>query len=118
MRLDYEILTNGVIKIYLSGQMDFLGTNAISKEFSELTARHKNPFLVDLSEVGFLASVGIRMLLASAKDLSKRGSRLALLKPQAKVQDVLQSSGISTIIPVYQDVQEALNALTFRSGQF
>lgn len=112
MQLKYEILDNGVFRINLTGRMDFLGTNAIYKEFTALTARHKNPFLVDLSEVGFLASVGIRMLLAAAKDLSNRGSRLALFNPQPNVQSVLQTSGVSTLIPVFKDIHEAFNALT------
>jgi anti-anti-sigma factor len=115
MQLRYEILNNGVIRVYMPNSLDYSGVNSIYKEFTSLTANHKNPFLVDMSAVEFLSSVGIRMLLLSAKDLSKRGSGLIIYKPQPDVQLVLEAARVCQLIPVHTDINEAFKALTSTS---
>jgi anti-anti-sigma factor len=66
---------------------------------------------VDLSEVDFLASIGIRMLTMNAKSLSTRGGRMVLLNPTNEVKSVLDMTGISPIIPIYTDFDSAEAAL-------
>ena len=117
IRLDFEFWGHDVIKVNLSGRLDFLGTQAIEKEFAALIASHDAPFLVDLSEVTFLASLGIRMLIFSAKELAKRGGRMVLYRPQPNVREVLQASGVSSLIRIYHDIQDAMDALTSRQSE-
>lgn len=111
MKIDSKTLGHSIIKINLSGRMDILGVQAIDMKFTALTAAPKAPVLVDMSEVSFLASLGVRTLLSSAKDLSKRGGHMVLYKPQPTVLDVLKSMGVSSLIPVYDDLDAAMNAL-------
>lgn len=112
MQIDSETLDHGIIKVNLSGRMDILGVQAIDMKFTALTATQKAPVLVDMSEVSFLASLGMRTLISSAKALSSRGGYMVLYKPQPNVWDVLQTSGLSSLIPAYHDLDEAKQALT------
>ncbi|MGZ8183826.1 MAG: STAS domain-containing protein [Methylobacter sp.] len=111
MQINSEILDNGIIKVYLSGRMDILGVQDIDMKFTALTATQKASVLVDMSEVSFLASLGMRTLISSAKALSGRGGFMVLHKPQDNVLDVLETSGVSSLIPVYDDFDQALDAL-------
>jgi anti-anti-sigma factor len=63
--------------------------------------------VVDLSEVDFLASIGIRLLTLTAKSIASRGGRMVLLNPTADVQHVLEVTGIPAIIPVYSYLESA-----------
>ena len=111
MQIDSETLDNGILKVNLSGRLDVLGAQDIDMKFTALTATQKAHVLVDLSEVSFLASLGIRTLLSSAKALSNRGGHMVLYKPQPNVLDVLETSGVSSLIPVFNDLEEAKGVL-------
>ncbi|HSO84837.1 STAS domain-containing protein [Thiocapsa sp.] len=111
MRLESELLDDQILKIVLDGRLDVEGTQAIDMKFTALTATKQAAILVDMSRVSFLASIGMRTLLSCAKAASKRGGKLVLLNPQPMVKAVLDRSGVATLIPVYEDLAAAMEAL-------
>jgi anti-anti-sigma factor len=117
MQVRTETLDNGVIRVNLDGRLDILGAQAIEVKFTALTTIPGAAILVDLSEVAFLASLGMRALLATAKGASMRGGRMVLYRPQPNVREVLDTSGLSSLIQVYDELREALDALHDISGR-
>lgn len=99
-------LENGLSKLTLEGRMDLQGALAIDPVFVKI-AEEKSNVVVDLSNVTFLASLGLRTLVVSCKTLAGKGGNLVLLNPQPAVEKVLMTSGISTIIPVVADMGAA-----------
>ena len=67
--------------------------------------------LVDMSEVSYLASLGIRLLFAGAKSLASKGKKMVVLRPQPMVEDTLKTSGTVRLIPIVHDEDEALKLL-------
>jgi anti-anti-sigma factor len=63
--------------------------------------------IVDLSGVDFLASIGVRLLMLTAKSLASRGGKMVLLNPTPDVMAVLEVTGIPAIIPVYSNLESA-----------
>jgi anti-sigma B factor antagonist len=112
MELEYSELDNGIRLIKLIGKLDSAGYNSVDLKFTAHCSGDNIRVLVDLSEVSFLASIGIRMLTMNAKSLSTREGKLVLLNPQAEVQGVLDMTGISPIIPIFTDLESATAALT------
>ena len=111
MQIDSEKLENGITKVSLSGRLDILGTQAIDMKFTAITATQKALVLIDMSEVSFLASLGMRTLISSAKALASRGGHMVICKPQPNVLDVLETSGLSSLIPVFDDFDAAILVL-------
>lgn len=111
MEIEFERMDNGISKVLLRGRMDVLGVQAIDMKFTALTATQAALVLVDLSEVSFLASLGMRTLISSAKALAQRGGHMVLANPQANVLEVMKVSGLSSVIPVLQHVDDAVQAL-------
>jgi anti-sigma B factor antagonist len=107
MDLQIQLLADGVKHLVLSGRMDLAGTQAIDHRFAAATATTGVPVVVDLAQVSFLASIGIRTLLQNAKAVKQRGGRMVLLSPTADVESVLQSTGIADIIPIFRDLDTA-----------
>lgn len=110
MKLDVVELENGVTKILLSGRMDIEGASAADMRFNVIAGSKKN-VVVDLSDVTFMASLGLRTLVMSAKSLASKGGRMVLLNPQPNVEKVLETTGINTVIPVVRDMGSASAAL-------
>jgi anti-anti-sigma factor len=102
---------DGVVQITLSGRMDMLGVEDVSGPFNDAVGERKALVAVDLSQVDFLASVGLRLLFANARNLHQHGGKMALAAAQPAVQDVLEASGVPKVIPVYASVSEACSEL-------
>ena len=111
MELQISELDSGILGISLSGRMDSAGAQEIDLRFTALTVTRKLPVLVDLSAVTFLASIGIRTLVTSAKAQKRRGGGFVLYRPSVPVQEVLVSAGIDAIIPIAHDMEGARKAL-------
>ena len=111
MQIDSEVLTNNVVKIMLSGRMDYQGVQKIETSFTALTATNSQPTLIDMSEVSILVSWGLRALLSAAKASAKNGGALVLFQPQPFIYEILEASGVSQLIPVAHELEEAFSLL-------
>lgn len=106
--MDWNIvdLENGLTKLIVSGRMDVQGALAVDPVFAKL-ADEKTNLVVDMSNVTFLASLGIRTLVMSCKTLTAKGGNLVLLGLQPGVEKVLKTSGLNTMIPIVSDIGAA-----------
>lgn len=111
MQLQTRQLTNGITKIDLAGRMDNAGVQEIDLEFTALTATRKTGVVVDLSDVSFLASIGIRTLMTNARAVRQLGGKMVLLNPKPLVDEVLRAAGITAVIETLADLQSACEAL-------
>ena len=102
MNLEIADLENGITKITLSGRLDVEGALKIDGEFNAIAERSKK-VLVDLSDVTFIASLGIRTLITGAKATANNGGKMVLLDPQPNVEKVLRTSRVDTVIPITHD---------------
>lgn len=107
MKLQYNELENGIRLIKLTGKLDIYGVNSVDIEFTRRCSGDNLHVLVDLSGVNYISSIGIPMLINSAKSVASRGGKLALLNPQRNVAEVLELTGIPLIIPIYSDLESA-----------
>jgi len=110
MELAVHDLDSGILEISLSGRMDIIGTQQIDLKFTALTSTRKAQILVDLSNVTFIASIGIRTLITTAKAQKARGGTMVLFKPIDQVEQVLRATGIDSIIPIAHDIEAARGA--------
>lgn len=107
MKLRYSELENGIRLIKLIGSLDLTGTYSIEIEFVRLCEGNAVGVLVDLSEVDYISSIGVHMLVNASHAIANRGGKMGLLGPQRNVLDVLELTGISQIIPTYPDLESA-----------
>lgn len=111
MRLQYSELDSSTRLIKLSGALDIHGVNEVEVEFVRLCTGDNVCVLVDLSKVNYISSIGIPLLVNSAKSLARQGGKMALLNPKKSVENVLELTGIPLMIPIFENVQTAVSAL-------
>jgi anti-anti-sigma factor len=107
MKLQYNELDNGIRLLKLIGALDMNGTYSIEIEFVRQCSGENVRVVVDLSKVNYLSSIGIPMLINTAKSVVNQGGKMALLNPQQNVAEVLEITGIPQIIPIYTDLESA-----------
>jgi anti-anti-sigma factor len=96
-----------VTRVALKGRLDTLGVDAIEARFNAALVPRGKHSIVDLSEVEFLSSLGVRMLLTAAKALKRKGARLVLVGARPLVGEALRHSAIDQLIPVAADSSAA-----------
>lgn len=107
MQLESKDLPGNVTHLELAGRLDFDGAEAIEKDFTEAATGRRANIVVDLSGITFLSSIGMRLLIKSARAQASRGGRLVLAAPQPLVRKVLETTGIDRVIPLFADVESA-----------
>lgn len=111
MKLEYTELMDGIRLIKLEGRLDLNGTYSIEVPFVNRCAGDQVRVLVDMSEVSYVSSVGIPMLVNTAKSVFSRGGKMAFLSPQENVVKVLELVGVTHVIQIYNDQQTAIQDL-------
>src|SRR5262245_53096148 len=103
MNMTVEHLEDKLTRISLDGRMDLEGTRAIDQQFAFATSTQPLRLAVDLSNVSFVASIGLRTLLNAARAQAGRGGKMVLVAPNEMVRKVLETAGVDSIVPVLGD---------------
>jgi anti-anti-sigma factor len=93
-------------RVTLVGRLDIPGAGKIDVPLKELADSRAN-IVVDMSEVDFIASLGMRSLVVAAKTLVRNARILVLLNPTPLVADALTKAGLQTLLPMVQSESEA-----------
>jgi anti-anti-sigma factor len=99
----------GVHLLYLQGRLDTETSpdfELASYDAFQAGSRH---FIVDLSQISYLSSAGLRVLLALAKKIENQGS-LKLSGVVGITKEVFEKSGFARMFAIYADVNTAFGA--------
>jgi anti-anti-sigma factor len=102
--------TGTTARVVLNGKLDISGAETVALPLATLSGG-KSGLVLDMAGVTFLASIGIRHLVAASKALARRGGRLVLLNPNPMVTDVLETSGVVELMHIARNDAEAAAAL-------
>ena len=110
MQIEISDVGNDLRQVTLTGRLDTPGVLGVEPRFvTGLVPSGKNA-IVDLSNVDFIASMGIRMFISVARNMKDRQAKLVLYAPQPNVDAVLESSAFRQLVPVCRDATEAMAA--------
>ena len=94
--------------VVLAGEVDATNSDEMYGVLESVVTQHPRLLIVDISELSFMDSTGLRMLLRSSRTLDQQGGVLALAAPQTAVARVLQLTRADQLIPVYESVADAI----------
>ena len=66
-------------------------------------AEEANDLILDLEKLDFMASSGLRIILELAKRMKQKGGNFTVKKPKPVVLDVLEMTGLSSILNITQE---------------
>jgi anti-anti-sigma factor len=103
-----------VIVVHISGSVDGHTADDLQRVFaSEVDAGH-HALIADVGGVDYTSSAGLRVLLAVLKQTRSRGGDLRLAAPRPEVRKVLELSGFTGILRVFDTVDEAVRSVDGR----
>ncbi len=111
MNVDITHTDSGITILSLAGRLDLEGARELEGSFTFETTTRRVLGVVNLAGVSFLASIGIRTLLSSARAQAQRGGKIVLAAADPLVRKVIETSGVDQLIPMFETVDQAQTAL-------
>lgn len=78
------------------------------QQFSALLDRGVRLMVVDFSDVSYVGSAGLRVLLSTAKRIRAAGGELRVCCLNETVREVFDISGFNELLPVYASAGDAV----------
>lgn len=106
-----DTLEGDIVILDISGKiMGGEETTMFHGRIHEYINRNKKKFLLDLSKVDWMNSVGLGMLISALTSVRNAGGRLVLANI-TKIESVLTITRLISVFEHYDDREEALKAL-------
>ena len=97
-----------VLVIKGSGRLDSVTSPKFSDTVLALIDKGEKKLALDFSELNYISSAGLRVLLMIAKRLKSIGGKVILASLQDTVKEVFEMSGFSSIFESCSNIDEAL----------
>ena len=103
---------DGVLVVNVAGRVD--GSNAVQIETGILdpVTDEAVGLVLDLSELEFISSAGLRAILLAAKELENRNMRFALCDVPESIRNVLRIAGFLRLMDVVDSRKRAIAKFT------
>ncbi len=101
----------GVTVIELTGNvMGGPDATALNDQLHKMIDDSKKRIVVDLSDVKFINSSGLAMLIGGLNTLRKSGGEMKLARASDKIENLLEMTKLNTVFDIHKTVNEAVTA--------
>ncbi len=97
---------NRVDLIVVEGRVDSNNARELGEVLTAQLDKGRNKLVVDLEQVDYISSAGLRELVGALKRAKQDAGDLRLSAPSERVREVLEMAGLTSIFEVY-DTQVA-----------
>ena len=101
-----------VRQVLAAGRINSLAAPEFEQALGEAIEGEPKHLIVNLTEVEYLSSAGLRCILRIAKRLDKSSKKLAFVGAREVVADVIRLTRVDTIFPLCATTGEAREKLT------
>jgi anti-sigma B factor antagonist len=109
--VEFQVSTvDQVTLIVVSGRIDSMNAGELGDALSDEIGRGSRQIVLDLSNVAYMSSAGLRELVAAYRKLQDVAGDLRLAQPSSRVQDVLEMSGLDTIFQIFPTQVDAVGS--------
>jgi anti-sigma B factor antagonist len=110
MEINQTVVDNVTI-IAVSGKIDAITSNDLEIAINDQIYQNNNKIVIDLTEVNYISSIGLRILLIALKKVKLRQGDLKLASLQPFVREVFDTTGLTKIISIYPNQEEAIKEM-------
>lgn len=108
-----EITTNdvaGITVVYLRGEIKSTTSGEVMDSLVGLVKGGATKLLLNVKDVDFISSAGLRSILVASKLLKNSGGELRICSANESVAKVLETSGFTSLVSMDSDESAAMAA--------
>jgi len=94
--------------LVLAGRMDAENAPQFEQECNAVVAEGSTSMVVDVGDLAYVSSMGLRSFIALAKTLQAKGGELRICRLQGLVKQVFEITGLIRSFPVFESLDSAL----------
>lgn len=102
---------NGALVLSLSGRLDSNTSDNFSKLLTKKLNAGNEKLIIDMKQLVYISSAGLRVLLMAAKQLMPKQGKFILCGMTAPIKEVFEISGFLKILTTANDVKSAQKQL-------
>ncbi|HSI40305.1 MAG TPA: STAS domain-containing protein [Xanthobacteraceae bacterium] len=102
--------TRSPLVVTPASRLDSASSPAFEQELAARVAEGVTRVVLDFSQVAYISSAGLRVVLVTGKKLKAAGGTLALAGLKDNCLEVFEISGFVALFPLFGTVEEALAA--------
>jgi anti-sigma B factor antagonist len=110
-------LTRELALVSVSGELDLHTAGCLQARIEEAGTLGAATVLVDLSEISFIDSSALEVLVRESNRLEGRGHSLVLVTNDPRTRRILEVTGLDRVLRAYATLQDALAELTPEPSQ-
>lgn len=111
LRVETQTPREGVAIIALSGEADVYTSPTIKQQIVDLLNNGTTKLIVDLTNVEYLDSTGLGVLIGGLKRARERDGDLKLICDNVRILRIFEITGLTKIFDIYRSEAEALEKL-------
>lgn len=93
----------GLALIEVAGRIDDENTRELNALVNEALSSGRSYLILSMSEVKYMNSAGLRVLVQLWKQVRQIGGTLAIANPSPQVQKLLELVGLDSVFDIYYD---------------
>jgi anti-sigma B factor antagonist len=101
----------GLVIVGLSGKLDATTAKTFEEKILAEIDSGDRRFVIDLSQLEYVSSSGLRVFLVAAKRLHSTDGKIVLCSLKEHVRQVFDLAGFSSIFSIYGSRDDAVKAL-------
>lgn len=99
---------DGCVVLKVAGRMDAVQATAFEEECKTWVDRGTGTLIVDLSELAYISSLGLRSFVLVGKLQQEKGGKLRLCGLTGLVKQVFEITRLNSVFPIHDTVDAAL----------
>jgi len=96
--------------ITIAGRVDSSSAPILDNTLKESVSNGRHRLVLELSQVDYMSSAGLRSLISTLRECKKRNGDLRLAAPSERVAEVLTLAGLDSLFQVYDDQTAAVGS--------
>lgn len=100
----------GATILDFEGRFDFSARREFKEAIEQIQERGEQQIILNLEGVSFIDSSALGMLVVAHQNSKLKQGHICLVNPQTYVRQILDLANVPKMIPVYNNVQDALAA--------
>lgn len=97
-----------IIVLKPAGRLDSSNSSEFERVLIETLGTGQNKLIFDLTDLDYISSAGLRVILLAGKKMRETKGYIALSGLHANVHDIFHMSGFHNIFNIYPDLQDAI----------
>ena len=99
-----------MLVVSVSGEIDVYTAGSLREALTGVIAPDHADLIVDLTEVTFMDSTGLGVLIGSVKQVREFGGRVQLVVAEGKVVNIMRVTAVTQMFTVHETLEAALSA--------